>query len=195
MNQGMNTAMANQQAIAGGARGAGALALAGGNMAGNNAAMQSQAFNQGGQLRAQEMATARDQYGNLSTQHRGQDQSRIGQTNDMSKFNAGQTQSADVQNKTNDITFRGTMGNLATGSMTAGAGAINAGSGALNTAMHPHDEVMASGTKMQGLRGTSSDTHEELTAGIVGGNADRKANRTDSWINTGKELGMSLLKK
>ncbi len=175
MNSGLNTAMANQQAIAGGARGAGAMALAGGNMAGNNAALQSQAFNQGGQMRAQEMAQARDMYGNLSTQQRGQDQSRIGQGNQLSEFNAGQSQLGSQHSLDRDVNFRTGMANGATGSLNAGSGAINAGTGALGQAMHPFDQQLTSGTQMMGIRGTSFDAGKDRAAGISSANAAARA--------------------
>ncbi len=195
MNSGLNTAMANQQAIAGGARGAGGLALAGGNMAANQANLQSQAFNQGGQLRAQEMAQARDAYGNLAGQQRSQDQARLGQGNQMSQFNAGQRQTAGMADKVNDINYRQAMGNISIGQGNVANGAVNAQSTALNTAMHPYDVKMGAGTTMQGLRGTSYDTNEQTKAGIMGGNADRKAAQTNKWIDTGTGLASSLLSK
>ncbi len=195
MNSGMNTAMANQQAIAGGARGAGALALAGGNMAANNANLQSQAFNQGGQMRAQEMAQARDAYGNLSTQQRGQDQSRIGQGNQMSQFNAGQRQTAGMADKVNDINYRQAMGNISIGHENAANGAVGAQSTALNTAMHPYDQSQDAGVKMQGLRGTSYDAAEGLKAGITGGNADRSAIQGNKLIDLAGSVVSSAMKK
>ncbi len=175
MNQGLNTAMANQQAIAGGARGAGGLALAGGNMAGNQAAMQSQAYNQGGQLRAQEMAQARDLYGNLAGQQRGQDLSRIATGNQNTQFNSGQSLTADMANKTNDINYRLGSGNTAVGAYNASTGAVNAGNSALSGATHGYDSTLDSKTKMQGLRGTSYDSAQQTRAGITGQNADRSA--------------------
>lgn len=194
MNSGLNTAMANQQAIAGGARGAAGLALAGGNMAGNNAAMQSQAFNQGGQLRAQEMATARDQYGNLATGQRGQDQSRIGQGNQMSQFNAGASNTTANQALDRDAQYRVGMGGVAGNLRGAATNAEVGATGALNTAMNPYNQTMTSGTTMQGLRGTSFDTGQQTRAGIQGGNADRKAGQVNKVIDFAAGLGSNTMK-
>ena len=88
MQQGLNQGLANQQALAGSARGAAALAQAQGNAGANMANMQQGAFLGAGQLRAQEMAQARGAYGDLASQQRAQDQARLGQGNQMSQFNA-----------------------------------------------------------------------------------------------------------
>ncbi len=195
MNSGMNTAMANQQAIAGGARGSGALALAGGNMAGNQAAMQSQAYNQGGQLRAQEMATARDQYGQLAGAQRGQDQSRLAQSTANTQFNANVNNSVGAQNMDRDAQYRVGMGNTSANLRGAATAAENGASNALTGAQHPYDAQLGANTTMQGLRGTSYDTNEQTKAGIMGGNADRKAAQTNKWIDAGTGLVSSLLTK
>lgn len=175
MNQGLNTAMANQQAIAGGARGAGALALAGTNMAANNANLQANAFSQGGQLRAQEMATARDQFGNLSGQQRQQDQTLMGQGNQMNQYNATNQQNANQQNLDRDVTFRTGMGGVANQFTNNQSNALATGTNALGTAMKPYDTSQDAAVKMQGLRGTSYDTNQQTLAGISGANAAAKA--------------------
>ncbi len=90
MQRGLDQGLASQQAQMGGARGAAGLALAGGNAMANSANMQNQAFTNAGQLRAGEMAQARGAYGDMANQMRAQDQSRLGQGNAMSQFNAGQ---------------------------------------------------------------------------------------------------------
>lgn len=89
MQAGLDRGLANQQAIAGGARGAGGIALAGGQSAGNAAAMQNQAYTAAGQMRAGEMNAARGLYGGLAGTMREQDQSRLKLGNDMSTYNAG----------------------------------------------------------------------------------------------------------
>ncbi len=81
MRQGLDASMASQQAIAGGARGEGAMALAGGNMAFNTAALQNQGAMNSSMLRAQEMAQARGAYGDMTNQVASQDLQRLGQSN------------------------------------------------------------------------------------------------------------------
>jgi hypothetical protein len=54
------------------------------------AGLQADAFNQAGQMRAAEMANARNAYGQMSGQLRASDQSRLGMGNDMAKFNQSQ---------------------------------------------------------------------------------------------------------
>ncbi len=74
MQQGNNQAVANQLAMAAGARGAGAMAGAQQQAMGNASNMSTQNQNNMGVLRAQEMAQARGAYGNMATGMRGQDQ-------------------------------------------------------------------------------------------------------------------------
>jgi len=89
--QGLNQALANQTSLAGSARGGAGIALAGANSGGNAAAMQQNAFVQAGMLRAQEMAQARGDYGQMGNALRGQD----------------------IQNAGNDIQYRLGAGNVA----------------------------------------------------------------------------------
>ncbi len=78
--QGLNEALRNQTAMAGGARGAAGIAGAQYNAAQNTGAMQQQGIGNASMLRAQEMAAARGAYGQMSTGIRGQDiQSAMGQ--------------------------------------------------------------------------------------------------------------------
>ena len=91
LQQGLDKAANQQTAMAGGARGAAALAGAQSGAAANVANLQSNAFSQAGQLRANEMASARGAYNNAANTMRGQDQARIGQNSQMSQFNAGNT--------------------------------------------------------------------------------------------------------
>jgi len=90
LQSGLDRASAAQSASAGGARGAAALANAQGNAAMATAGLQADAFNQAGQMRAAEMANARNAYGQMSGQLRASDQSRLGMGNDMAKFNQSQ---------------------------------------------------------------------------------------------------------
>lgn len=88
MRQGLDQSLGAQQGIAGSARGAGALALAGGNMAGNAAALQNQGAMNSSMLRAQEMANARGAYGDMSNQVGAQSLQRLGLKNNMAMNNA-----------------------------------------------------------------------------------------------------------
>ena len=77
--RGMQDAMAGQLAIAAGARGASGIAQAGTSLGGNTAALQRQQASMGGQLRAEEMAHARDSMGGMATGIRGSDFQQRGQ--------------------------------------------------------------------------------------------------------------------
>ena len=88
MQQGLDRGLANQQALAGGARGMAGLAMAGSNAAANSGALQNQAFTAAGQMRAGEMAQARGQYGQLAQGQREQDLGRLNMGNQMGQFNA-----------------------------------------------------------------------------------------------------------
>jgi hypothetical protein len=91
LQSGLDSAVAQQQAMTGGARSAGGIALAANNAGANVAALQNQAFTQAGQLRAQEIAGYSSMYGQLAGQQREQDQNRLGMGNQMSQFNASNT--------------------------------------------------------------------------------------------------------
>jgi hypothetical protein len=82
--QGLDRALANQAAVTGSARGGAGIALAGANAGGNVANIQQNAIAQAGILRAQEMAQAREAYGQMGSGIRGQD----------------------IQNARNDIDYR-----------------------------------------------------------------------------------------
>lgn len=78
--QGLNAAIASQQAMAAGARGPGGLAMGQYNAAANTGALQQGSIGQAAMLRAQEMAQARGAYGELAGGIRAQDiASAIGQ--------------------------------------------------------------------------------------------------------------------
>ncbi len=178
MQSGLDQSMASQQAMAGGARGAAGLALAGGNMAANNANLQNQTYNQMGALRANEMAQARGMYGDLSGQMRTSDQSRIGQDNQMKQFNAGQTQQNNQFNANSTNSYKLGMGNLANGYSNTAIGGLNAGAGVYN----------AAGTL--GMQGYSTDaqSHDNAqmtNAGIMQANADSRKGQGDRLLSTG----------
>lgn len=89
MRQGMDQALANQQAQAGGARGAAGLALAQGNAQANSAALQNQTYGQAAAMRAGEMAQARGAYGGMANDLRASDNQRLGLSNQVQMSNAG----------------------------------------------------------------------------------------------------------
>ena len=118
LQAGLNANMAQQSAIARGARGGAALAVAGQNQAFNNAAAQQNAFTEGGMLRSRDMATGRGLLGSqLDTMQR-QNASRIGQADALNQFNAAQ----------NDKVGLGMAG----AAVNLGNAATNAGNQALN---------------------------------------------------------------
>lgn len=96
LQSGLNANMAQQSAIARGARGGAALAVAGQNEAFNNATAQQNAFTQGGLLRSRDMATGRGLLGSqLDTMQR-QNAARIGQADTLNQFNAAQNDKVEL---------------------------------------------------------------------------------------------------
>lgn len=172
MQQGLDKASAQQAAQAGGARGAAALAQAQGNAASNVANMQQQAFSNAGQLRANEMAQARAQYGQQAGQMRAQDQQRLQMGNQMSQYNAG----------LNDSYGIGMAGSAATFGQTGqgwykGANDAYAQQGQLNNS---YDQVGSGAYNAQ----------QDRRAGINTRNADLKQARGDKMV----DAGLGLLK-
>lgn len=188
MQSGLNQGIANQQAMAGGARGAGGLALAGGNMAGNAAAMQGQAYNQAGQMRAQEMAQARGQYGDMTNQMRASDSTFGNQVDRANQFNAGQVNDVENRNKDRDVNFRQGMGQT-------GVQYGNLANQNLQTGMHPYDQQQSSDTQMQGIKGTSWDSNEQTRAGLSVGNAQAKAGQVGALYGAGGSVLSAILSK
>lgn len=92
--QGLDQAMRNQYALAGSARGPGALANAQYNAAQNAGAMAQQGVNQAASLRASEMAQARNDYASQASGIRsadvGQQQADFSQANAQAQLEAGQ---------------------------------------------------------------------------------------------------------
>ncbi len=88
MQRGLDQSLGAQQAQMGSARGNAGIAMASGNAAANSANLMNQTYNQAGQLRAAEMASGRQGYGDLASQQRGQDLNRLGMGNDMANRNA-----------------------------------------------------------------------------------------------------------
>jgi len=170
MQQGLNQASANQASMAGSARGSAALATAQGNAAGATAGLQNQAYLQGGALRAQEMANARGQYGQLSSQVRDQDLQRLGQGNQMSQFNAG----------LNDQ-YRLGMGQLGNQYGQQGLGWYQA-------AQNPYNQQAQMDLTREGMAADSYNQANMVNAGVSQANADQSANMRDRWT----EMGLNL---
>lgn len=170
MQQGLDKASAQQAAQAGGARGAAALAQAQGNSASNVANMQQQAFSNAGQLRANEMAQARAQYGQQAGQMRAQDQQRLQMGNQMSQYNAG----------LNDSYGLGMAGSANAFGQTGqgwykGANDAYAQQGQLNNG---YDQVGVG----------AYNAEQDRRAGIDTRNADMKTARTDKLWDAGTGL-------
>lgn len=154
MQQGLNSALASQQAISGGARGAGGIAMAGANAAAQAGNLQQNAFTQGAQLRAQEMAEARGAYGSLASQIRAQDQARLQQASGMSQFNAN----------LNDQ-YRLGMGQL-------GNAYGNQQQGWYGAAMHPYDQQAQLDLARQQINSGSYSGNQALSASEAQARAD-----------------------
>lgn len=176
MQSGLNTSLAQQQAIAGGARGAGGIALAGQNMAANNASLNNQAFTQAGALRANEMAAARgaysgamnqatDQYGNLSSTVRNQDLTRLAQADQVGQFNS-----------TNNDAYKVAMGGLANNYGQTGAQYYG-------LAQKPMESQLQGDTAYQNIAADSFNKAQGLAAGINTSNAQEAGKRSDKAVD------------
>lgn len=170
MQLGLNQAAANQSSLAGSARGSAALATAQGNAAGQTAGLQNQAYLQGGALRAQEMANARGQYGQLSSQVRDQDLQRLGQGNQMSQYNAG----------LNDQYKLG-MGQLGNQYGQQGLGWYQA-------AQNPYNQQAQMDLTREGMAADSYNQANAVNAGVSQANADQRGSMRDKWT----EMGLNL---
>lgn len=157
MQSGLDRSLANQQALAGSARGAAGIALAGQNAQANAASMQNQAFTQAGALRAAEMAQARGAYGDMSNQVRGQDQNRLGMGNQMSQFNAGL-----------DDQYRLGMGQL--------------GLGYYGASQRPLESQLGADVSTQGMQADSYNQAQSIKAGVDQAARDRSDRMADRWI-------------
>lgn len=156
MQGGLDRAVSGQKSMAAGARGSGAIALAQGNAQANQANLQNQTFQQAGQLRAQEMANARNSFGQLAGQQREQDQNRLGQGNQMSQFNAGLNDQYKM------------------GMLQQGQGYGNQALGWYQAGMQPYNQQAALDAAHLGAE---TDTHNQtnaLNAGIRQAGQDRK---------------------
>lgn len=90
LQSGLNQASAQQASMGRSGRGMAALATGGINAQANTAALQQNAFTQGGLLRSRDMAAGRGMLGTGLGQQQAQDQQRLGQANQLGQFNAQQ---------------------------------------------------------------------------------------------------------
>lgn len=88
LQNGLNQATAQQTAIGRSARGGAALATAGADAQANTANLQQNAYQAGGMLRSRDMAAGRGMLAGFTEQQRGQDNQRLGQSNDFAAQNA-----------------------------------------------------------------------------------------------------------
>lgn len=171
LQSGLDRALANQSAIAGGARGAAGLATAQQNAAAAGANLQNQAFTEAGRLRAQEIQGYTGMYGQLAGQQREQDQARLGMGNQMSQFNA--------QNQTQrQLGF----GQLANESQRTGQGWY----GQMG---HGYDQQLGSDQRTEENRQKGYETSMGLGASIAQANADQRANWRDRIGSTITQFG------
>lgn len=163
MQAGLDRGLASQQAMQGSARGAAGIALAGGNAAANTANLQNQAFTQAGELRANEMAQGRSQYGGLAGQQRDQDLQRLGQGSQMSQYNAG----------LNDQYKMG-MGQLGVGYAGAANQYGQQAQGWMDRGTHAYDQQMQGDMNNENNSASAYNQHQSLLAAQAQAKADAK---------------------
>jgi hypothetical protein len=166
MQRGLDSAVAGQQSAAGSARGAAALAQAQSNAAANTANLQNQAYTSAGQLRANEMAAARGQYGGLAGQMRQQDMERLQAGNQMAQYNAG----------LNDQ-YRMGMAN-------AGNAAGTQSQGWYGQSMDPYKANMDARVKTEQMRGQSHSDAQATNAGVEQANSELKERNRNKAVET-----------
>lgn len=170
MQAGLDQALANQQAMAGGARGAAGLAVAQSNAGANMANLQQNAFNQAGQLRANEIAQYANMYGGLAGQQREQDLQRLGLGNSMSQFNAGNT----------------TQRQLGFGQL---ANQANQNSQGWYAGMaHGYDANQQGQMEQNRLNYQGWESGQDRGASMAQAEADRQRAERDRWFNMGNQM-------
>jgi hypothetical protein len=173
LQSGLDKSLAQQQAMAGSARGQGALANAWGGMGANQAALQNQAFTEAGRLRAQEIAGYSNLYGNLAGQQRQQDQSRLNMGNEMSQFNAANNTSRQL------------------GFLNASNAHRASGVGYYQQMGQGYSQQLGADVGLSGQRTGSYDTALGLGASIAQANADRDAAMRDRIMGAAVQAGTS----
>jgi hypothetical protein len=160
---GLDRAIAAQQAGAGSARGAAALANAQGNAGANMANLQQNAFTEAGRLRAGEIANYTGMYGGLAGQQRGQDQNRLNMGNQMSQFNA--------QNQT--------QRQLGFGQLGLGYGQL--GSQYYGQMGHGYDQQAGYDDKYQDRQSGNWNQAQAINAGVSQSQADQATAQKQMW--------------
>lgn len=175
LQSGLDKSLAQQTAMAGSARGAGALATASANAGAGMANLQNQAFTEAGRLRAQEIAQYSQMYGGLAGQQREQDQNRLGMGNQMSQFNA--------QNTTQRQLGFGQLGN----------DSRRTGQGYYGQMGQPYGQQLQADLEHQQQRQGAYNTSLGLGASIAQGNADQAGAMRDRFAGfavQGAQTGM-----
>lgn len=168
LQAGLDRGLAQQSAMAGGARGSAGLAMASANQAAAGANMQNQAFTEAGRLRAQEMGDARQLYGGLAGQQRDQDMQRLQMGNQMSQFNAG----------LNDQYRLGMAG--------AANQAAQGGLGWYQASQNPYNQQLGADVEREKIAADSYNQNENRKAEVMQANAEAKYRRDqDKWSAAG----------
>ena len=170
LTYGIGRTIADQSSAASSARGAAAMAMAQQNAMGNSAQALGDYNNQMAMLRAQEMATARAAYQQGTEQMRGQDQSRLTQSNQVSQFNAGQGQNE---------------AQLGLGLAQLGLGYGNQAQGYNAQAQNVQGQQLQAQGNQQAQNSQNQQAANSINSGISGANAAAKKAQIDRVITTG----------
>ncbi len=183
MQQGLDQSLANQQAMAGGARGAAGLALAGSNAMSNSANLQNNAFTNASALRAQEMQGARSGYGDLASNVRAQDQGIIGLSDQVGNNNA---------NNVNGYRLGvGGVGASYAGAGMAGGQVVN---GMYGNSQNAPTSQLNSRTSVYGTNAGSYNNAQNNMTNIATGDAAAKAGQTNKLYDMAGQLVGGLTK-
>jgi hypothetical protein len=170
LTYGIGRTIADQSSAASSARGAAAMAMAQQSAMGNSAQALGDYNNQMAMLRAQEMATARAAYQQGTEQMRGQDQSRLTQSNQVSQFNAGQGQNE---------------AQLGLGLAQLGLGYGNQAQGYNAQAQNIQGQQLQAQGNQQAQNSQNQQAANGINSGISGANAAAKAGQTNKVIGAG----------
>jgi hypothetical protein len=169
LTYGIGRTIADQSSAASSARGAAAMAMAQQNAMGNSAQALGDYNNQMAMLRAQEMAAARAAYQQGTEQMRGQDQSRLTQSNQVSQFNAGQGQNE---------------AQLGLGLAQLGLGYGNQAQGYNAQAQNVQGQQLQAQGNQQAQNSQNQQAADGINSGISGANAAAKKAQVDRAIST-----------
>lgn len=176
LTYGIGRTIADQSSAASSARGSAAMAMAQQNAMGNSAQALGDYNNQMAMLRAQEMATARAAYQQGTEQMRGQDQSRLTQSNQMGQFNAGQGQNE---------------AQLGLGLAQLGLGYGNQGQGYNAQAQNVQGQQLQAQGNQQAQQSQNQQAANSINSGIASANAAAKAGQVNKIVGAGLSLATS----